>query len=192
MSTESTTPDPTPPSAPAGENALLARIKSAYLDGDGSLHLFDAAGADIEEWPTSWPDQIRHVGAFLKARGIYLANGYRDAAPTPASAGTAETPITDYEEKRLDHWLGARRMVYADTARKLETDLAAQRAECDGLMGDHDRMAEVLEEYGFPAAQYNTGEKAIKDFAAKFATQLANAERERDEARISDSHGADV
>lgn len=59
--------------AAIAENELLARIKSAYLDC-GELHLFDADGNDIFDWPKSWPNQIANVRVFLAARGIRLAN----------------------------------------------------------------------------------------------------------------------
>ncbi len=40
-----------------------------------------------------------------------------------------DTPRTDYETDRLDHFFNGKRVVYASTARQLETELAAALGE---------------------------------------------------------------
>jgi len=48
-------------------------IKSAYLDGDGSLYLFSQDGNPLDGWPENWPEYIENVKNFLAAKQIFLA-----------------------------------------------------------------------------------------------------------------------
>lgn len=50
------------------------QVGSAYLDSDGSLHLYDDDENHLEGWPVGWPEEIKSVRLFLESRGINYVN----------------------------------------------------------------------------------------------------------------------
>ncbi len=47
-------------------------IHSAYIDGDGSLYLYDKDENSLDGWPENWPEYIEKARAFLAAKNIIV------------------------------------------------------------------------------------------------------------------------
>jgi hypothetical protein len=92
-----------------------ADVYSAYLDGDGSLYLFDKNGKDLFGWPKSWPQHIADVDTFCKARDIYLADrpmkgGYAIHLQAPPAPSPQSDPASYGEPWHCESdWMHIRR-----------------------------------------------------------------------------------